>query len=121
LGSVCANRVFAVLAMLLGVAVVSPLEILEVLGTPPAVASSCFGGRRGGALIALWVTLIAAAVFLILRPGDVEGYVITVVGYLAIGAFVGIVMDRFAASAARARDAGVRTSRHRRRRVRTRR
>ena len=87
-----------VLALLFGVAAIFlPLEVLEVLGAPLVVAGAYFGGRRGGTIVALWATLVATIAFLIVRQADVEDYLVTVVGYLAVGIIAGVAVDRFAA------------------------
>ena len=83
------SLVYALAALLL------PLEVVEVLGAPR-------GGRRllpGAARrrrAALWTTLIATIAFLSIHQGDLEDYIVTVVGYLVIGVLVGLAVDRFA-------------------------
>ena len=76
-------------------AVLLPLEVVEILGAPLVVAGAYFLGLRGGIVVALWATLLATIAFVSIHQGDLEDYVVTVVGYLVIGVLVGHAVDRF--------------------------
>jgi diguanylate cyclase (GGDEF)-like protein/PAS domain S-box-containing protein len=73
-----------------------PLGVTEILGAPLAVAGAYLLGLRGGFVVALWATFVATVAFLVLNEGDVGVYLVTVAGYLLLGVFVGLAVDRFA-------------------------
>lgn len=72
-----------------------PIEVVEIVGAPLVAAGAYFLGLRGGIVVALWATLVATVAFLIVHQGDLETYIVTVVGYLVIGFLVGLAVDRF--------------------------
>jgi diguanylate cyclase (GGDEF)-like protein/PAS domain S-box-containing protein len=76
-------------------ALLLPLEIVEIAGAPLVVAGAYFLGLRGGIVVALWSTLVATVAFAVVHHGDLEDYIVTVVGYLVIGVLVGVAVDRF--------------------------
>jgi diguanylate cyclase len=76
-------------------ALLLPLEIVEIAGAPLVVAGAYFLGLRGGIVVALWATLVATVAFAVVHQGDLEDFIVTVVGYLVIGVLVGLAVDRF--------------------------
>jgi diguanylate cyclase (GGDEF)-like protein/PAS domain S-box-containing protein len=100
------STIFTVLAAAYAVAaVVLPLEVVEILGAPLVVAGAYFGGIRGGIVVGLWAALVATVAFLVVRQGDVGDYIVTVAGYLIIGALVGTAVDHFGWQRRRLEDA----------------
>lgn len=87
-------------------AVVLPLEIVEIAGAPLVVAGAYLLGLRGGFVVALWAVFVATVAFLVVHEGDLGDYLVSVTGYLIIGVWVGIAVDRFSSQRRRLEEAG---------------
>jgi diguanylate cyclase (GGDEF)-like protein/PAS domain S-box-containing protein len=76
-------------------AFVLPIQVVEIAGAPLVVAGAYFLGLRGGIAVALWATLVATVAYSVVHQGNIGTYIVTVVGYLVVGAVVGLTVDRF--------------------------